>query len=306
MKIFIAFFVFVFSATFPSYAEKSKTVQNYFKIALSDSSFKPGETLTVFVDSANRLKDIELECFGRRQSIYRVWHEKSDHLFRAFAGIPHSLKPGTYAVVARATDFNGRKLEIYADIHVADARFKVQNIRVPKGKKNLLRAKILQKEAETIKGKLSIRDQKVYFVSDFAMPVKGRKTSSFGVRRRYDNGDVSSYHRGVDIANKRGTIVRASNGGRVSLAARLKSHGNTVLINHGHGIATIYCHLDRILVKQGAWVKKRGIIGRVGSTGLSNGPHLHFGVSVDNVRVDPEMWIKGRVKLHYQNLVGKD
>ena len=111
--------------------------------------------------------------------------------------------------------------------------------------------------------------------------------------------EKGAQYKGLDIANKRGTVIRASNGGRVTLAKSMDAHGKTILIDHGHGISTIYCHMDSIKVKQGDWIKKGQVIGTIGSTGIASGPHLHFGLSVNDVRVDPTFWINSQVRLYY-------
>ncbi len=300
MKTFFLAFVLAASSVSLIYGNQSPVVENYFKVILSATTVKQGGTLTVFVDSANKLTHIELEAFGRAQPVYHVWHEVHEHFFRVFLGIPIFLKAGKHRILIRGIDVFGQKLEIYADVQVKDVRFPVQNIRLSGKKRSLLNEAILQEEVEIIRNKLKLKDKKVYFVSDFLMPVRGRISSSFGVGRRYGSGKISSYHKGVDIVGSRGTAVRAANGGRVMLSAKMKSHGNTILINHGHGIHTIYCHLDKVLVRKGTWIKRGKIIGRVGSTGISSGPHLHFGISVNEVRVDPQDWVKGNVRFFFK------
>jgi murein DD-endopeptidase MepM/ murein hydrolase activator NlpD len=97
-----------------------------------------------------------------------------------------------------------------------------------------------------------------------------------------------SPHSGVDVEAGPNEIVRAANAGTVVLAAELYLSGNTVVIDHGLGLFTNYCHFSRILVKSGDAVRKGDPIGRVGSTGRSTGPHLHWGVRIFESRVDPD------------------
>lgn len=283
----------------PASGKTPPSRSNYFKITLSASSVKQGQTLTVFVDSANRLKKIEVSFLQQKLPMYHTWHKDYGHLFRAFVGIPVGTRPGKYDVVARATDINRRKVAIYATVQVTDARYKIQQVNLSKNKTRLLNPEILQKEGVVLKNHFQKKDKKVYFASPFHKPAKGRISSTFGLRRKYNGNEVSSYHKGIDIANKTGTAVHAANGGQVSLSVDWKSHGKSVLINHGHGVVTIYIHLDQLLVKTGDWVKKGKIIGRLGSSGITSGPNLHFGVSVNDVRVDPAQWINNRVKLFY-------
>jgi murein DD-endopeptidase MepM/ murein hydrolase activator NlpD len=96
-----------------------------------------------------------------------------------------------------------------------------------------------------------------------------------------------STHSGVDIAAPYGSPVRASNSGRVVLAKDLYFSGKTVIIDHGLGLFTFYCHFSRLEVGRGDMVKKGTVIALAGSTGRSTGPHLHWGVKLQGRRVDP-------------------
>jgi murein DD-endopeptidase MepM/ murein hydrolase activator NlpD len=109
---------------------------------------------------------------------------------------------------------------------------------------------------------------------------------NFGQQRLY-NKAVASVHSGVDIAAPRGTEAVAPNSGRVVLASRLYYSGWTVIIDHGRGVFTYCCHFDELLVKRGDLIRKGQSIAKVGSTGRSTGPHLHWSVRILSVRVDP-------------------
>lgn len=121
---------------------------------------------------------------------------------------------------------------------------------------------------------------------NFMQPVKGRITGTFGDRRTYNDG-YESRHRGIDIAARRGTAVAATNGGIVVLTHDLYFSGNTVIIDHGAGLFSIYCHLNKTAVSTGKRVAKGDIIGYVGSTGRATGPHLHWGIKLRGAHVDP-------------------
>ena len=291
----ISFCLFVFSPVFADSTIKT----NYLKISLSPATVKVGQSFTVFVESANQLKSIHLRCFGSQQTIYKIWHKDHPHVYRAFLGVALGSKPGTYKIEAEAVDTDGESLSIHESLQVAKTIFGVQSIQLPKRKRSLLNAKQLQEEGKILGSKMEIRDNRVYFSSHFSLPVKSRISSTFGLRRQYNDGQFSSYHKGIDMANGKGTIVKAANGGKVSLVASMKSNGKIILINHGHGITSIYSHLGEFLVKEGEWVKKGQAIGKIGSTGISNGPHLHFGISVNDVRVDPQQWLNSQITLYY-------
>lgn len=134
-----------------------------------------------------------------------------------------------------------------------------------------------------------------YWNGPFLRPNQGEITTIYGVRRYY-NGEFANdyYHRGVDYAGATGSPVVAAAAGRVALVGReadgFQIHGNTVGIDHGQGVTTIYLHLSRINVKEGDVVRAGQVIGAVGSTGASTGPHLHWGLYVQGQSVDPVPW----------------
>jgi len=121
----------------------------------------------------------------------------------------------------------------------------------------------------------------------FINPAEGEISTVFGASRSYDGGEAGWRHKGIDIAAKTGTNVKASNHGTVVLAAAGKAYGNSVIVDHGGGIYTLYFHMHRLFVKKGDRVAKGDVIGTVGSTGLSTGPHLHYQMDLFSVPVNP-------------------
>jgi len=118
-------------------------------------------------------------------------------------------------------------------------------------------------------------------------PVVGRFTSGFGWRTDPLGGDGSEFHRGVDIAAPIGTNVVATGGGTVVFSGWSGSYGHKVIIDHGIGIRTLYAHNSTNLVWVGQQVNRGDVIARVGSTGNSTGPHVHYEVIVNGTRVNP-------------------
>ena len=123
---------------------------------------------------------------------------------------------------------------------------------------------------------------------DFVLPVHGIITTPFGVRR-FLNGEPRAPHTGIDIAGKPGTPVAATNDGIVCFEGNLFFGGNSILINHGQGIYSMYFHLGKYAVKNGTYVKKGQTIAYIGETGRVTGPSLHFGVRIADSKVDPEL-----------------
>ena len=125
---------------------------------------------------------------------------------------------------------------------------------------------------------------------NFFLPAEGIISSEFGMRR-YLNGQARSPHSGIDIAAAQGTSVYAPSAGIVAMTGDYFFNGKTILLDHGQGLITMYCHLSKIIVIREEKVRKGVKIGEIGMTGRVTGPHLHWGVSVNNVRVNPRQFI---------------
>jgi len=125
----------------------------------------------------------------------------------------------------------------------------------------------------------------------FVLPADGRLSGHFGLRRIF-NGEPRSPHAGLDMAVAQGTPVKASAQGRVLAVDDYFFNGKTIFVDHGNGLITMYCHLDRFDVKAGETVGKGQQIGLSGKTGRATGPHLHWSVILNGAMVDPELFIQ--------------
>ena len=126
-----------------------------------------------------------------------------------------------------------------------------------------------------------------FFKNQFIMPIKGIVTGVYGSQRVL-NGKPKWPHYGIDIAAEKGTKIKSSGSGIVTMAEDdLYYTGGTIIMDHGHGISTIYSHLEKVMVNVGDEIKQGEIIGTVGSTGRSTGPHLDFRVNWFQTRLDP-------------------
>lgn len=124
----------------------------------------------------------------------------------------------------------------------------------------------------------------------FLVPVQGYPTTEFGQGRSINGGPFGGFHSGADIANEAGTPIRAAAAGRVAWTGEMPIRGNSVIVDHGGGVKTGYHHLQAILVEVGQAVTPGMVLGEMGSTGLSTGPHLHWELTIYGVNVDPITW----------------
>jgi hypothetical protein len=128
-----------------------------------------------------------------------------------------------------------------------------------------------------------------YFNSGFQWPVVGRISGVFGSRRIL-NGNPRRPHVGIDIAAPLGTPVKAIADGVVVLVhPNMFFTGKTMMIDHGHGLASVYAHMNKMIVKKGQPVTKGTVIGHIGKTGRATGPHLHWGISLFSTHLDPQL-----------------
>lgn len=164
--------------------------------------------------------------------------------------------------------------------------------------KMLERAEALEKEIKIREKSLSelaeyLEDRRSLFMATPSLwPAKGFITSEFGWRKDPVTG-VTEYHEGIDIAGAYGGQVRAAAEGIVIEAGNDAGYGKVVVIDHGYGIVTRYAHLSRSYVVVGQKVKKGGVIGAIGSSGKSTGPHVHYEVRIDGVPVNPVKYLFG-------------
>ena len=147
--------------------------------------------------------------------------------------------------------------------------------------------KRIEKENNAIGQARAINSDLQFFKENFIMPVEGIISGVYGSQRIL-NGKPRWPHYGIDIAAKQGTMIKSSGSGVVTMAEDdLYYTGGTVIMDHGHGISTIYSHLENVLVSVGEKINQGDIIGTVGSTGRSTGPHLDFRINWFQTRLDP-------------------
>lgn len=125
-----------------------------------------------------------------------------------------------------------------------------------------------------------------YIDNVYLMPAQGRYSSPYGAFRGY-TANYARFHEGFDIANTNGSPIYATGNGIVRLSRELFVRGNCVIIDHGHGVFSSYFHMSKLIANEGSFVKRGDIIGLIGSTGMSTGPHLHWEMRAGNITFDP-------------------
>ncbi|MBD2293328.1 M23 family metallopeptidase [Anabaena sphaerica FACHB-251] len=214
--------------------------------------------------------------------------EIAPNKYRSFIPTTPLEKAGVRKVTVTGNGQEQRNLAVY----VGDRKFPVQRINLPPGKAGVRATEYELKRAKEFK---ALQTPEKYWNGVFLRPNKGRMTTTYGVRRYY-NGKFANdyYHRGLDYAGASGSAVIAPAAGKVALVGTVSQgfrvHGNVVGIDHGQGVTSIFMHLSRINVKEGDIVKAGQLIGAVGSTGASTGPHLHWGLYVNGQSIDPTSW----------------
>jgi len=206
----------------------------------------------------------------------------------AIVGLPLAALPGHASVSATRGDGSTVALAFaIKPFHYAEQRLKVAPGQVDLAPDDLAR---YEREAAHVKEVVATFSAPGPDNLQLAQPVPGRRSSSFGLRRVF-NGQARNPHSGMDIAAPQGTAVVAPAAGRVIDTGNYFFNGNTVWLDHGAGLLTLYCHLSAISVKVGDLLPAGATLGAVGMTGRATGPHLHWSVSLNRAMVDPALFL---------------
>jgi murein DD-endopeptidase MepM/ murein hydrolase activator NlpD len=206
----------------------------------------------------------------------------------AVVGISLDTEPGERAIDVQQPGQDARRITF----NVLPKQYRTQQLKVPPGQVNLSaedEARV-KDEQEKVRAAMASFSAEAPATLRLRPPVAGRRSSSFGLRRVF-NGESRRPHSGMDIAAPTGTPIQAPLAGKVVDVGNYFFNGNNVLIDHGQGLVTMYCHLSKIRVQLGQTLEAGDVIGDVGATGRVTGPHLHWGVALNRTFVDPALFL---------------
>jgi murein DD-endopeptidase MepM/ murein hydrolase activator NlpD len=215
----------------------------------------------------------------------RVLITRNDDDTLAVIGLPLAAEPGRHYL--KVKNRQGQTQSI--GFQVEDKAYEEQHITITDKRKVNPEKRDMERitrESQQIKAALRHWSAKDDVVVTFQKPVEGPTSSPFGLRRFF-NEQARNPHSGLDIAAPEGTPIRAPAPGTVLDTGDFFFNGNTVLLDHGQGLVTMYCHMSKIDVTPGQTLDSGDILGEVGMTGRVTGPHLHWGVSLNDARIDP-------------------
>lgn len=254
-----------------------------FSVELSPGVISPGDPFVIKVAGIDERQEPVAFLHKRTFPCSRY----DEGVFVGIGAVDVTTKPGIYSVTVRA----GNQTKDMP-LTVREAVFETQTLTLPAEKVSLSRenAARVERENRKLKALFSQVSGRIW-QGQFVLPLPNSISTGFGTKRIM-NREWAVIHKGLDIRGREGEEIKAANAGRVVLAEELFYGGNTVILDHGQGVCTIYMHLSQSTVEPDAFVSQGEVIGLVGMTGRATGPHLHFGVKVMGLNANPASLVK--------------
>jgi murein DD-endopeptidase MepM/ murein hydrolase activator NlpD len=251
-------------------------------VSVAARSIQPGELVVLTLATSSSVTDIRARAFGRDLTPIRTGSTG----WQILIGIDLDTKPGRYDVAI--TSGPSEKDRITQLLTVLPKTFATRRLTVDAAFVNpsAEQAARINDDTARLNGAWASSVPTSLWSGAWARPVPGAANSVFGTRSIF-NGEPRSPHSGADFQGAAGTPVKAPNSGRVVLAGNLYFTGNTVVIDHGAGLFSLFAHLRAINVHEGDSVTTGAVLGELGASGRVTGPHLHWAVRLNGARVDP-------------------
>jgi len=252
-------------------------------VKIYPETVKQGETALITVKSSQHLKNPYYLYGDKKIPIY----QENDSVYSSFVATDPNTKAGKNQIILRDET---RNLCDTLNLEVKKVDFGIQNVTLSNSVSKL---KATDDEKEKISKALETKSDTAYFVNPpYDRPTAGPLSSIYGKRRYNNKLDTHRFHNGIDIRAPKGQCLKTIQPGKVLVAQQFALNGGTVIVDHGHGMTSAYLHMSKIGVKVGQMVNANEVLGKVGSTGHSSGPHLHFGIYINGTPVNPESWLK--------------
>jgi len=250
-------------------------------ITLTPSQIGQGEVALLSIQKLGKVKPTVI-WMGEKITLFS---ETKNDAWEGFIGADLTTKPGRYNMKISLSDSNRPNA---ITVSVLSRDYGIRRLTLPKEMVELdtNTLKRVREESKTVKGLFISADKNPLWIGRWIRPVPGMIVGPFG-RRSIINGMERSPHSGVDFKAAEGDPIKATNRGIVALVENHFFSGLSIIIDHGGGIQSMYFHLSKDFVKVGQLVEKGAIIGLAGSSGRVTGPHLHFGIRLNNGRIDP-------------------
>jgi murein DD-endopeptidase MepM/ murein hydrolase activator NlpD len=256
-------------------------------VTIAARALQPGELVVATIATPADVERVDVHAFGHALVPVRIGEGR----WQAIFGIDLDVKPGAYTVRIDVIPPNGSvatSVTINRTLTVRPKTFPTRRLTVDDAFVNpppSVEARIASEAAE-LEHLWAASTPRHLWTAPFVAPVSQPANSAFGTRSVF-NGQPRSPHGGADFPSPAGTPVHAPSAGRIRLARDLYYTGNTVVLDHGAGLVSLFAHLSRIDVQDGDDVVADQVIGLVGATGRVTGPHLHWTLRASGARVDP-------------------
>lgn len=252
------------------------------KVTASSATARPGDVVRLTV--AGAAEPVRIRAFGRDIPAYPI----ADSRQEALIGVDLEVPPGPGAIEIES----GEQHATYP-LRVVARRFASRRLTVDPAFVNPPASELprIERERKELEDLWRTVTPERFWEGPFASPVPEPANSAFGTRTIL-NGQPRSPHAGADFSSAAGTPVTSPNAGRVVVADALYYTGNTIVVDHGLGLYSLFAHLTDLRARAGDAVKTGDVIGTVGSTGRVTGPHLHWSVRLNGARIDPVVLLR--------------